>query len=164
MRALFSLIGIILTVVAAVNFGIQFTDSWQLEYTSHSKLATSDVIWGTGDNFHSKKLKEMQAENEHRNNVALLCTAFALLFFGVSWAMGSWDREKERAEQLKKDGERMPCPQCGESIPTVAKICRFCKYELTASPAEPSAAAPKKPKPPPKLGPSSGMKVYGPKE
>lgn len=25
---------------------------------------------------------------------------------------------------------RMPCPRCGESIPTAARVCRFCGHEL----------------------------------
>lgn len=33
--------------------------------------------------------------------------------------------------ELNADG-RLPCPRCGESIPKVAKVCRFCNHMLEA--------------------------------
>jgi len=29
--------------------------------------------------------------------------------------------------EFARDAERRPCPQCGESIPASAKVCRFCR-------------------------------------
>jgi hypothetical protein len=39
------------------------------------------------------------------------------------------------------ESNRFNCPQCGESIPVVAKICRFCNYDLTTEPVSPAEAA-----------------------
>jgi hypothetical protein len=33
---------------------------------------------------------------------------------------------------------RKPCPQCGEQVPLIARICRFCRYEFQDVPTTPT--------------------------
>lgn len=60
---------------------------------------------------------------------------FVLAFLFNPWvllaAMIMGNRAAKTMPAAPFEPERMPCPQCGESIPTAAKVCRFCQHSLT---------------------------------
>lgn len=58
--------------------------------------------------------------------VVALCLALA----GTPRPAGMSTSEGAASPPVATD--RMACPMCGESIPRVAKICRFCRHQLTA--------------------------------
>ena len=42
------------------------------------------------------------------------------------------ERRADQVPQREGSADRNPCPRCGESIPTVAMVCRFCGLDLVA--------------------------------
>lgn len=54
----------------------------------------------------------------------LIITPIIVIF--ILWVLPDQSQKK-----TAKADRRFPCPECGESIPTAAKSCRFCNAVIT---------------------------------
>jgi len=48
------------------------------------------------------------------------------------WACAATERTEPSAAL---QGDRRPCPQCGEAVMRTARVCRFCRADLAGGPA-----------------------------
>ena len=68
-----------------------------------------------------------------RGNDFVTILAGALIVALGYWGFkAGWSMITGREEEIG-DPDRYPCPHCGESIPTAAKVCRFCGEEFTSA-------------------------------
>lgn len=71
--------------------------------------------------------------------ISPLLALIAVLVIGPGSSKDVEPAQVAYAPPLPAADPRKPCPDCGELVPTIARICRFCRYEFRDSSARKSS-------------------------